>query len=863
MAFKKTATSEATTDNPASLFKTLTQRTLPDVMPHQKEMLEAYGQEMVDEADVALQLPTGSGKTLVGLLIGEWRRRSFGERVVYLCPTKQLVHQTVHQSQSQYGIGLVEMTGPKRDFRPADQAAYRTGAKIAVTTYSGLFNTNPFFSTPDVILVDDAHVAENYIANMWSLQIERGKAEHLPLYSALTDYLKDRIAGQDYARLTGNGHTAFDATWVEKLPSPLLSEICSQLSSIIDAHAESHTEFKFPWLLLRDHLDACHVYLSSHGILIRPLILPTWTHAPFNDAKQRVFMSATLGEGGDLERLTGRAAIRRLASPDGFQTSGVGRRFFMFPSLSLEPDECVTVRLSMQEVAGRSVVITPNTALATTLADQVENLDGFKVFRAGDIEESKDNFVAEPKAAAILANRYDGIDFPHDECRLLCLDGLPRAMNAQERFLMSKMGASALFNERIQTRVLQAAGRCTRALQDRSAVVVTGSEMVDYLVDDRNWAHFHPELQAELFFGVDQSQNVNAESMIENFRLFLENKEDWELANGQILANSKNRTRAPYPAMDVLAEVVTFEVRYQKALWNKDYETALTEARSVRAKLSGEELRGYRALWHYLAGTAALRLSNSSDDQFARTAREQFTSAKGAAPYVSWMNQLARTAGDRDDIGEQRVSAETLAQVERIERRLLALGISHEHKFERLAAEILNSIATPSQFEEGQRRLGEMLGFIVGNAESDGAPDPWWLGKSRGVVFEDHADAAPSTIFNATKARQAASHPEWISENLPETESMSIIPILITPCTQARSGAKPHLKKVLLWPLEDFRSWASRALACLRELKATLSSEGDLAWRANACTKIETDCLTLVSIEGELSDAASTMTFVK
>ena len=75
-----------------------------------------------------------------------------------------------------------------------------------------------------------------------------------------------------------------------------------------------------------------------------------------------------------------------------------------------------------------------------------------------------------------MAGRFDGIDFPHDECRLLCLDGLPKATNAQERFLMSKMGASALLNERLQTRVLQAAGRCTRALQDRSAVFVTGQE---------------------------------------------------------------------------------------------------------------------------------------------------------------------------------------------------------------------------------------------------------------------------------------------------------------------------------------------------------------------------------------------------
>jgi hypothetical protein len=40
-------------------------------------------------------LPTGSGKTLVGLLIGEWLRRKNKERVVFLCPTRQLVNQVI------------------------------------------------------------------------------------------------------------------------------------------------------------------------------------------------------------------------------------------------------------------------------------------------------------------------------------------------------------------------------------------------------------------------------------------------------------------------------------------------------------------------------------------------------------------------------------------------------------------------------------------------------------------------------------------------------------------------------------------------------------------------------------------------
>ena len=67
----------------------------------------------------------------------------------------------------------------------------------------------------------------------------------------------------------------------------------------------SAKDVKFTWPLLRDHLQACQIYLASREILIRPLVPPTWTHAPFEGAKQRIYMSATLGAGGDLERLTG------------------------------------------------------------------------------------------------------------------------------------------------------------------------------------------------------------------------------------------------------------------------------------------------------------------------------------------------------------------------------------------------------------------------------------------------------------------------------------------------------------------------------------------------------------------------------
>ena len=828
-------------------------------MSHQKEMLAEYANDMVDQPDVAMQLPTGSGKTLVGLFIAEWRRRKFNDRVVYLCPTRQLVNQTVTQAEEQYGIDTVGFTGSHRNYAPRDVSDYTTGAKIAVTTYSSLFNASPFFKNPDAILLDDAHAAENYIAKMWSLEIPSGDGPLSSLHAALSGVVKPHISGQSYARLTGDWEDRSDATWVDKLPTETVTKLAPQLIAALDTHKNASKDILFTWPLLRDHIHACHMYLASREFLIRPLVPPTWTHAPFHDAKQRIYMSATLGAGGDLERLTGRAKIARISAPEDFQKAGVGRRFFVFPGLSLKPFSCEMLRKMMQQYAGRSVVLTPNGVAAQGIIKQFNDEGDFKIFSADDIETSKKEFVNSKKAAAIMAGRFDGIDFPNDECRLLCLDGLPKATNAQERFLMSKMGASALLNERIQTRVLQAAGRCTRALQDRSAVFVTGHELLDYLADDRNWRHFHPELQAELDFGVHQSRDVSAKNLFEAFRSFFDNDADWEKANSDIVNDAKAKAQDPYPALDQLEVVVLHEVAYQRALWSHDFERALEEARAITSKLTAPKLRGYRALWHYLAGSVGQMLSRCADDGADKAAREQFVAAKGAAPSVPWLAKLARGETPVASTGGT-PTEEVAVQVERLESALLALGTVSEHKFESRAKAILDNLAAPKSFEEGQRLLGDLLGFVTGNGTGDAAPDPWWLGSTMGIVFEDHADGNATTVFSATKAKQAALHPDWMQENEPEADGLDMVPIVVTPCTKAGHGAKPALKKVRYWSLDDFKSWAKETIEIIRKLKASLPPNGDLFWRMNAAVTLSTSCRTLESILDALPVAAGAMT---
>jgi hypothetical protein len=843
MAFKKTAPAEAVPTSPEALFLQLPRRKIPGVLLHQGQIMQRYAALPEGEPDVALQLPTGSGKTLVGLLIGEWRRRKYKERVVYLCPTRQLVNQVVEQAEEKYGLSVNGFTGQKKDYAPAARAEYQSASRIAITTYNSLFNTNPFFQSADVIIVDDAHASENYISSMWSLSIERRNAKHAALHSALSDILlKPLLEPIDHARLTGQiAHGLADISWVEKVPTPTFAKIREEFSSVVDQHAASDDSLKFTWQLLRDHVEACHLYLSSNEILLRPLIPPTWTHKPFHGARQRIYMSATLGAGGDLERLTGRRKITRLPVPDGWDKQGIGRRFFIFPEMSLSEQEATNLRHGLLKIAPRSVMLVPSDRIQKERALDAAKL-GLQVFGAEAIEDSKKTFVNTNEAIAVIANRYDGIDFPGDECRLLFLDGFPRTTNAQERFLVSRMGAGSLLRERIQTRVVQAVGRCTRSLQDYSAVVVTGEEMTDYLNNQNRRRFFHPELQAELEFGANQSTGVSQADLLENFKIFLENGPTWEEVNAEILAKRDAAIQSRQPDIDKLDEAVPHEIAYQQRLWSGQYEQAVESAGAVLGYLGGEELRGYRALWSYLAGSAAWLGEKRGIPTLAHRARSYFADARDNAAGIRWLARLARheivaAAIDQDQQARER-------QVEQLESQLRKLGIKNERKYASYEKAISDGLANSEweAFELAHRDLGILLGFQAGRHDSNASPDTWWADESFCLVFEDHSEALLTSPLGAAKARQVSGHPNWIRANAdkaPLSPTAKVLPVLITPVLTAEDGAVPHLNNFVLWPLSEFRSWSVNALAVVRDLRRTLGEEGDLVWRALAQAKLQ------------------------
>lgn len=859
MAFKPRNAQSVVLTDPVKLFRSLPLRKIETENPHQQQTLLHYASDLTKEKDIAIQLPTGSGKTLVGLMISEWRRKKFSERIVYLCPTKQLVYQTVAQANDVYGLDVRGFVGSHHDFNQADVSSYRNGGCIAVATYSAVFNSNPFFDDAHVLVLDDAHTVENYVAKNWSLELSSTDKKQRGIFGLLAKVIGTQISRYDLAMLENRVKPDISSGWMTLLPIDKLLKIQDEVAEILDEHAYD-AKVHFVWKLLRSHLSGCNIFLAPGQILIRPYVPPTWSSSAFNNPKQRIYLSATLGEGGDLERLTGRRSITRVKAPAGLEAHGVGRRFFIFPTSSLDDDGASDLTSKLMKATPRAVFLTTSDARAKEITNWITEKVGHSVFTSEDIEASKASFVSTDQAVAVLAGRFDGMDFPKDESRLLLIDDVPSMVNLQEQFIAKQLGATALLRDRVKTRVLQAIGRCTRSFVDTSAVVVTGSKLRDYLLDADLTEELHPELQAEIDFGAYQSTDTASDELLQNFGSFLDLDKDWQSANSEIDNQADEMTQVLPSYLPQLQDCVRHEILFSEAMWRDDYAEAYDQAVQVLDLLTAPNLRGLRSFWSYQAGAAAL-LESKLSPRYIQLAKDQFSKASKSSD-ISWLSSLRRLS---DDTGTaQELNQDDNFQVSQVAKNFSDFGVANNRKFNKEVLGIQAGFEDLDSFEDSQVALGNLLGFTSDNSGATAAPDPWWTARAFGIVFEDYAGGKDTSTFSPTKAKQAMGHVNWLKYNRPECADIDFTTIIVTPTNKIYHGALPQIVDSLVWPLKDYIAWANNALEVLRKLKTNFRSDEDLVWRAECLAELEAKGLTMSGILAHVRkvDISNTMEVV-
>jgi hypothetical protein len=87
-----------------------------------------------------------------------------------------------------------------------------------------------------------------------------------------------------------------------------------------------------------------------------------------------------------------------------------------------------------------------------------------------------------------------------------------------------------------------------------------------------------------------------------------------------------------------------------------------------------------------------------------------------------------------------------------------------------------------------------------------------------------------------------------MTSNIEQAAGCTFFPTVVSPATGIRVAAVPHAKTLHYWALDDFLAWATKAVATVRELRATFFEEGDLVWQANAATTLKDKGLDLASV---------------
>jgi hypothetical protein len=782
VAFKRRPAAQAEGfDDPVDLYLRLSERGGPGpIWDHQAQVLRSWASQPFREArDVALELPTGAGKTLVAGLIGDFQRRTVGDRVAYLCLTRQLAGQTARRL-TEYGIPNVLLTGRVRSWNISDRARYQSSEAVAVSTYSHVFNCNPALDDVSTLILDDAHGAADFVAKPWSLEIERGPAYH-DVVSLIADALDPLVVqalrrdGEDSAYRTG-----------VYLASPVgVAAVKDEMEGLLyqAAMASGLSESaSYARQLLEGRIDRCLVYVAHRGLLIRPLVAPTAMHAAFDDPARRVYLSATLGQGGELERAFGRRSIKRIPVPKGWDKRGTGRRLFCFPQLTTDlsrnPEDVPGwVSCTIAE-AGRAVAIAPDFRTTDKFVEECAP-DDCTTLTADDVEDELDPFVDADKAVLLLSNRYDGIDLPDDDCRLVVLNGLPAKGDLQERFLYSSLGAQNVLQERIRARIAQGAGRATRNSRDFATVVVLGDDLIAYLGRQDVQEALHPDMHAEVEFGWRNSLDLTSAEMTANIGIFTAHGDEWsQIDDNDIIPQRDRYERVDPVGAAQLQAAARYEVEAWERIWSNDWDGALMAVRRVIDELAGGRSSGrYAALWHYLAMSIALRLQHSTgDSQYAKTASAYLRAARAAARGASWLDHLAAEADSLSgEAAEVQLDPVDAVAVANIIERLPVLG--KQSKFEATAAKMEQGLSgTPhAAYEQAIVDLGLFAGATesLPRSNADAAPDGAWLFANLSwISWEAKSEAKPDGELGAHYTGEAGGHLRYVArtrgQELPE-----------------------------------------------------------------------------------------------
>ncbi|MGB7160107.1 MAG: DEAD/DEAH box helicase family protein [Tepidisphaeraceae bacterium] len=731
--------------DPIQIFESLTLRgSIKDIWGSQKDALKDW-HEHRDAPDTQFDMTTGGGKTLVGLLAAQSLVNETRGKILYVCPTNQLVEQAARRA-AECGISVATYS----DGTWTDRDVFDDARGACVTNYHALFHPWSKFQSMDVsgIIFDDAHVAGNTIRSQFTLRIPRNHKAFEPLWKLFAPYFAR-------AGLTNRLAEATSGNWRALLFVPLFEvwPAAAKLASIlIDSGVEHEDKTKYNWEHLKDHLDRCVILISGMGIEIAPPVLPLHRMRYFQPGVRRIYLTATVPSPSEFIRAFGVSNARRI-QPGG--KAGDAQRQFLF----MYGDEDVQRKEARELVKDRKAcIITPSGRATEPWKDFGKIFDG----EIGHTEIERFSASKTPEKLILIA-RYDGVDLPGDACRILILDRVPAGTGLFDRFIDESLSIEPLRRMRTATRIMQSIGRIFRSNTDHGAVLVCGTDLQQWLRDPKNQAYLPGLIQRQVQLGTELRKAVD-EGRITCTSLLdgvLSGSKEWDRIYKSSIEDF-DITAAPVPPA-WLADVAIREQAAYRKLWEGDFAGAAADYAAVAEFALPHDAR-LAAWFRHWEGRCLERQKDTAGALKAYTDAANTRSELGrpkiaaGAGIVSAAAPVPGKQAERIAVGFDKRRAKTIAQLKTIQERLV------------------NGPDTKPA-EAAMHELGELLGMVStrpDTASEDGTgPDVLWRypEKSEGAALELKTDKkAVSKYTKKEDIGQFQDHVNYLAKKHPDED---------------------------------------------------------------------------------------------
>lgn len=738
-----------------------------DLYGSQSQVLEEWFKRR-NEKDLVIKLPTGGGKTLVGLLMAKSLLNEYSQPVIYLTPTNQLIDQIfAHANEYPFFSGSATVYKKGQDFPDS----FLSGKSILLCTYNALFNSLSKFGVKghqreiipaSAIILDDAHVAFSTVRDSFTITIQKQDKENLEDYQYLTNIFRNTF------EKLGNIGTFDDV--VKGLEKNVVLDVpywdwLDKSDEVRQYLSNKRQKFQFVWEFLRDSFDYCYCLISSKAFAITPLfplvdMIPTFANCP-----RRIFMSATINDDSAIVR-TFDAAQEFIKKPITSKSSvGVSERMILVPEwmkLDYKKIENIPTMLgdlakSISQKSLGTVILVPSETASkewedkATLANSTDKVTEW-------VKKLKNR---ESSGPVVFANRYDGIDLQGDSCRLLILDGLPRGSSEYDLYLASVFVGGFAFNSTLAQRIEQGMGRGARGNDDYCVVIITSKKLTAWLSRQANLNFLTSTTLAQFKMGEEISRNIkDAEELKDTINLCLNRDTEWTTYHAETLSDNLSDLAQENNQNALSLTLASTERKVFKLLRDGYFEKAINQLNKYLENNSQIESQTKGWLEQLAARIAYQWGKTDLHQEYQRSAysdNQSLLRPQSSPPYIALTIPSQQSQQIINHLDEYRYKRGFLSNFDEI--------VSH-----------LVPEASTNQFEQALADLGSLLGFATERPDNSSkrGPDVLWLLNNMGIIIEAKSSKKSSNPLNKQEFGQLLTSVEWFKANYPNCKYIPV-----------------------------------------------------------------------------------------